>query len=388
VKQVAETAVAPATLEAIQEELANIWRRILNLDSVGFDEDYFDLGGDSSLAVQMFAQIEKIFKVKLPLATLYDAPTIEQMARALCGEEKGSDWSPLVEIQTSGSRTPFFCFHGAGGNVLSYRKLSHCLGDGQPFYGLQSQGLDGNAPLLTSIEEMAALYVREIRKVQPHGPYLLGGYCMGGTIAYEAAHQLHAAGEGVAMLALLDTMNWHKVPLTLWSKTSHAVQKVLFHIAGFLHLDRGGRAEFLKEKLEALRKRIPVWIGTLRSPFARDAVRANASVLLARTWKTNDRAAWNYVPRPYPGTLLDFRPAKQYRVFSKPDLKWERLALEGQTTIVLPVYPAGMLSEPFVERLARELRVRMDDAGNTQSLCEVRREYCGLAEGRNSFGIE
>ena len=82
-------------------------------------------------------------------------------------------------------------------------------------------------------------------------------------------------------------------------------------------------------------------------------------MLLARTWKTNDRAAWNYVPRPYPGTLLDFRPAKQYRVFSKPDLKWERLALGGQTAIMLPVYPAGMLMEPFVERLAQELRIRM-----------------------------
>ena len=172
-KQVAEASVVSTQLDAVKEELATIWCRILNIDSVGFEDDYFDLGGDSSLAVQMFAQIEKVFKVKLPLATLYDAPTIEQMARVLCSEESGSDWSPLVEIQTSGSRTPFFCFHGAGGNVLNYRKLSEYLGDDQPFYGLQSQGLDGTAPLLTSIEEMAALYVKEIGEFNLTAPIFL-----------------------------------------------------------------------------------------------------------------------------------------------------------------------------------------------------------------------
>jgi thioesterase domain-containing protein/acyl carrier protein len=352
---------APA-LDAIREELASIWRQILDIDSVGFEQDYFDLGGDSSLAVQMFAQLEKIFKVKLPLATLYDAPTIEQMARILCGEAKGSDWSPLVAIQPSGSRPPFFCFHGAGGNVLNYRKLSHYLGADQPVYGLQSQGLDGGAPLLKSIEDMAALYVREIRKLQPHGPYFLGGYCMGGTVAYEAAQQLQTAGERVAMLALLDTMNWHKVPLTIWNKSSYAIQKVLFHIAGFLRLDRQDTIRFFVEKLDVLRRRIPVWMGTLRSLFAKGAAEADPSVLLARAWKTNDRAAWSYIPRPYPGTVLDFRPAKQYAVFNKPDLKWDRLALRGQKVIVLPVYPAGMLLEPFVQRLADELRASIDDA--------------------------
>ncbi len=367
---VVETPATNRALDAIREELASIWRRILDLDTLGFDEDYFDLGGDSSLAVQMFAQVEKTFKVKLPLATLYDAPTIDQMARILCGEAKGSDWSPLVAIQPSGSRTPLFCFHGAGGNVLNYRKLSHYLGADQPVYGLQSQGLDGGAPLMTSIEDMAALYVREIRKVQPNGPYLLGGYCMGGTLAYEAAQQLQAAGERVAMLALLDTMNWHKVPLTIWKRTSYTVQKVVFHIAGFLRLDRRGMMRFFGEKLDVLRRRIPVWVGTLRSLFAKGAAQTNASVLLARAWKTNDRAAWSYIPKAYPGIVLDFRPAKQYVVFDKPDLKWDRLALGGQKVIVLPVYPAGMLLEPFVQRLAAALRVSIDDA---TSACQAGR---------------
>lgn len=254
---------------AIIEQLTRIWESILGIDSIQPDQDYFDLGGDSSLAVQMFARIEKLFQVKLPLATLYEASTIAGLARIIGGETASSGWSPLVSIQPAGSRPPFFCFHGAGGNVLNYQKLSEHMGPDQPFYGLQSQGLDGVSPPLTSIQEMAALYITKIRTVQPYGPYFLGGYCMGGTIAYEAAQQLTSAGRTVALLALLDTMNWHKVPLTFRSRSSHACQQVLFHAASLLDLSFADKARFLKDKVEALRHRIPVWRGMLASAFAK-----------------------------------------------------------------------------------------------------------------------
>jgi phthiocerol/phenolphthiocerol synthesis type-I polyketide synthase E len=209
----------PRPDERNTRKLTQIWQDLLGVEPIEPDQNYFDLGGDSSLAVQMFSRIETEFHVKLPLVTLYEAPTIEEMERLLKADVPSSGWSPLVPIQPNGSRPPLFFFHGAGGTVLTYRKLSTCLGADQPFYGLQCQGLDGQLPLLTTVEEMAALYVRHIRSVQPHGPYFLGGYCMGGTLAYEAAQQLYAAGEPVALLALLDTMNWHKVPLNFWSRT-------------------------------------------------------------------------------------------------------------------------------------------------------------------------
>src|SRR5271165_5886106 len=129
------------------------------MESVGADQNYFDLGGDSSLAVQLFARIEKTFHVKLPLATLFEAPTIEELARILQQEARAvepSGWRPLVAIQPSGTRPALFCMHGAGGNVLIYRDLSRYLGAEQPFYGLQAQGLDGSCAPLTTIEEMAA----------------------------------------------------------------------------------------------------------------------------------------------------------------------------------------------------------------------------------------
>lgn len=350
--------------ETTVRQLTRIWENILGIESIEADQDYFDLGGDSALAVQMFAQIEKVFNIKLPLATLYEAPTIEDLARILGGEVESAGWSPLVAIQPSGWRPPFFCFHGAGGNVLSYRKLAYFLGGDQPVYGLQSQGLDGTTPPLTTIEQMATLYVKHIRKVQPHGPYLLGGYCMGGTLAYEAAQQLQAMGESIALLALLDTMNWHKVPLTISSRSSHAVQRVLFHAASFLSLNSSGKLRFFEEKLDVLRRRIPVWGSVLGSKIINRATvePTSNSAALGNIWRMNDRAAWHYIPQPYPGKVTDFRPAKQYRVFSRPDLKWERLAQGGQDVIVLSMYPAAMLLEPYVKDLARALRASMDAA--------------------------
>ena len=110
--------------EDTENQLAGIWRELLGVESIGVDQNFFDLGGDSSLAVRMFAEIEKAFKVKLPLATLYETPTIEELGRVLRGETLTSGWSPLVAIQLAGSRPPLFCFHGAGGNVLIYRDLS------------------------------------------------------------------------------------------------------------------------------------------------------------------------------------------------------------------------------------------------------------------------
>jgi phthiocerol/phenolphthiocerol synthesis type-I polyketide synthase E len=359
----AEDAASSPASDAIAEQIRSIWQQVLGLESIEPGQNYFDLGGDSSLAVQMFAHIEEVFGIKLPLATLYDAPTVEELASILGGEGGTSGWSPLVSIQPKGSRPPFFCFHGAGGNVLTYRDLSQRLGPDQPFYGLQSPGMDGTCAPLTTIKDMAAAYVKEIRRVQPHGPYYLGGYCMGGTVAYEAAQQIQAQGEPVALLALLDTMNWHLIPLNLWSRSSYNLQRLIFHAASFLSLDMAGKNRLLKEKMEVLRHRIPVWRSILLAKLGkRPSQVASDSLALGKIWQTNDRASWTYLPQPFVGKILDVRPMKQYHVFSKAGLKWDNLARGGVETVVLPVYPSNMLLEPFVEQLAAVLRKSLDDA--------------------------
>jgi phthiocerol/phenolphthiocerol synthesis type-I polyketide synthase E len=157
-------------------------------------------------------------------------------------------------------------------------------------------------------------------------------------------------------------MNWHKIPLNFWSKSSHAVQQLYFHAASFLSLDSRGGVKFFREKAQELKNRIPVWRGMLLSRFSkRSRDRDPDSLILAKIWQANDRASWAYLPRPYPGVVTDIRPAKQYRVFSKPDLKWDQLT-QAQEVIVLPVNPATMLVEPFVGHLAAALQRSIDAA--------------------------
>ena len=256
------------------------------------------------------------------------------------GEVAFSRGLSLVSIQPSGSLPPFFCMHAHGGNALEYRHLSRCLGPDRPFYGLQSRGLDGTCAPLERIEDMARLYISEIRQVQRHGPYFVGGHCMGGTLALEVAQQLHTAGEPVALLALFDTMNWAagKRP-TAWQKRYHRCERILFHAANLFSMDSGARRRFL-----------------------RAGASSPGSDVLRRIAEVNWYACANYVPRPYPGKITDFRPARQYRRFRQPGLKWDKLALGGQEIVVLPVNPQGMLIEPFVAHLASALRHAVDRA--------------------------
>ena len=354
----------PGISDEIARRLTRVWKEVLGLDSVTPDQNYFDLGGDSVLAVNLFAQIEKTFGVKLPLATLFEAPTIEELAVILRVEARPAGWSPLVKIQPSGSRPPFFCIHGAGGNVLIYHALSQRLGADQPFYGVQALGLDGSCPPLAHIEEMAVLYAQEIRKVQPRGPYFLGGYCMGGTVAFETAQQLHAQGEQVALLAMFDTMDWSNIPVpSAWGRAYYSLERLGFHAANFFRLDGEHKSQFLKEKVKVLRNRIPVWRGMLLAKLNEPwGTGKSQSLVLANIWKTNDLACLHYVPRPYPGFITDFRPVRQYQIFNRPDAKWDRWAKGGLDVVVLPSYPAGMLVEPFVKHLAVALEKSMDEA--------------------------
>ena len=353
----------PASEDAAQQ-LTRIWENLLGVRPIEPDQNYFDLGGDSILAVQMFAQIEQMFQVKLPVAMLFEAPTLAELSQILSREALKSRWSSLVTIQPKGSRPPFFCMHGAGGNVLIYRELSNHFGEQQPFYGLQSQGLDGNSEPLTRIEDMATAYVREMRRVQPKGPYYLGGYCLGGTIAYEVAQQLRAQGEEVALLAMFDTLNWCKLPpLNIWTKTRVGFERIGFHALNFLRLDREGMRIFVQEKFRALRNRIPVWRGMLLAKLGGNwESTGSRSVVLGKIWAGNDRASMDYVPKGYPGVVTDFRPLKQYSIYRRPDLKWEKLALGGQEIVELTVYPAGMLVEPFVKSLAEKLKKSIEAA--------------------------
>ncbi len=361
------TAVATGSVPAgdeTTERLLAMWRELLGLDSVGVDDNYFDLGGDSALAVHLFARIEKEFGVKLPLATLFEAQTVSELTEVLRSKAQPAGWSPLVSVQPTGSRANFFCVHGAGGNVFIYRDLAKLLGPDQPFYGLLSRGLDGKVELQKSVPDMARVYVDAVQRVQPHGPYFLGGYCMGGTVAYEMAQQLSAKGEQVGMVALFDTADWSQV--NMYSKAARAgyqVQRLWFHLRNFMLLGAGDKAKFFREKWKVLESRTTIWKGAIAGMFKSEGKKESESALLARVWENNDRCSADYKPQPLNAPMVHFRPKDQYVVFRKSDASFTKLAMKGEKIVGLQVYPAGMLLEPLEQELAKSLRRSLDDAG-------------------------
>ncbi|MEO9651776.1 MAG: SDR family NAD(P)-dependent oxidoreductase [Roseobacter sp.] len=211
---------------AIETTLAGFWSELLGVDQIGAEDSFFDLGGHSLIAVRLFAQIRKTYAVDFPISVLFEAPTIRKVS-ALIAERGGNTaetddtgeqsntarsqpeqrFTHLVPMHSGegGPLTPFFLVAGMFGNVLNLRHLAHLLGADRPFYGLQARGLYGDADPHDNIPEAARDYIAEMRQVQPHGPYMVGGFSGGGITAFEIARQLREEGEEISAVILLDT---------------------------------------------------------------------------------------------------------------------------------------------------------------------------------------
>ena len=208
----------------VERTLVGFWEELLGVNQVGVQDSFFDLGGHSLIAVRLFAMIKKAYRVEFPISVLFEAPNIAQCAsliRERIGDTDSETGQPpatapkaarrrfthLVAMHDGegGERTPFFLVAGMFGNVLNLRHLARLLGADRPFYGLQARGLYGDQPPHDNFVDAATDCIAEMRQVQPHGPYLLGGFSGGGITAYEIARQLEVAGERVALLVMLDT---------------------------------------------------------------------------------------------------------------------------------------------------------------------------------------
>jgi thioesterase domain-containing protein/acyl carrier protein len=191
--------------DELEVQLVNIWEKLLGIQPISMQDDFFELGGHSLLAVRLFVEVEKVFGKNLPLATLFQASTVKDLANIIRQQNWLAPWSSLVPMQPNGSKPPLFYMHAGGGNLLIYRELAYSLGSDQPVYGLQPKGLDGKFDPFRTIEDMADYYVAQILKVQPEGPYFLAGLSSGGNTALEIAQRLIASGQKVALLAMFDT---------------------------------------------------------------------------------------------------------------------------------------------------------------------------------------
>ena len=359
-----ETFVAPQ--DDLELQLAKIWEQFLGVRPISIRDNFFDLGGHSVLAVRLFAQIGKVFGKDMPLATLFQAPTIEQLANILRDEGWSPSWSSLVPIQPNGSKTPLFCAHAVGGNVLSLRALGQHLGPDQPFYALQSQGLDGKQVVPKRVQEMAAYYIEEIRTIQPEGPYYLAGQSSGGTIAFEMAQQLYDQGQQVALLALIDSrVLTHSFIL---SKVASLRHRLSFHMGNLTRLganyflirakDRSRRVRINVEgKLVTGAKKLYLYLGRSLPPMLR----------YADVREMIRRAIRGYEPQIYPGRVVLFRATDSFQahVKSYEELQqaWSNMAEGGIEILNIPG-EHNLEKEPFVGVLAEHLKPYLEERVN------------------------
>jgi amino acid adenylation domain-containing protein len=342
--------VAPR--DALELTLATAWAKVLRLKQVGIHDDFFESGGHSLAAVRLLVEIEKATGRTLPLATLFQASTVDALANLLRKNGWAPTWTSLVPIQPLGSKTPLFLIHGAEGNVLLYRQMIKYLGPEQPVYGLQSRGLNGDGNFHTSIEEIAAQYVKDITSVQPAGPYRLGGYCLGGTIAFEVAQQLTTAGQNVEIVIMMETYNASLIPSAklLLQAPLRLLQNLWFHLANTLLLHGPGRREFLREKLdvEVARARVRFDAAYHGAWWRKKSDHSYPHLILK---KLNDKAAGEYKPKPYAGRVALIRSKGAFVGLGSPTLEWDQSATALEVH-ELPIYPRGMLVEPFCRSLA------------------------------------
>ena len=378
--QTAQSPLVTAPQDALERQLAQVWEEVLGVRPIGMHDDFFALGGHSLLAVRLFSRLKSLCGVPLPLATLFQAPTVAQLAESLRQEAWSPPWSSLVSLQPTGSKHPLYCIHAHGGHVLFYYDLAHGLDTDQPVFGLQAHGLDDAQLRHTRVEEMAAHYIEEIRTFQPHGPYLLAGFCLGGLVAYEMAQQLRAQGQPIGFLALLDS---NATGGRLATSDTHSrryrwqrkAQRARHYIQALRLLERKDRLSFLRLKAgNAMHKLLLAVQDQLeRMPPLKRLMPPRLQALEAEPYLTVEP----YTPGVYPGDMTLFQASTQGAGFVQDEwMGWGEL-VKGEITIhTIPGYRETMLEPPGVRLLARKLQACLDDLHDRQdgrSDCDPRR---------------
>ena len=348
------TFVAPRN--PVECQLTQIWENLLGTRPIGVKDNFFDIGGHSLLAVRLFAQIAKTFGQNLRLATLFQAPTVEQLARLLNREEPTAPWSSLVALQPNGSKPPFFWVHGDSSNAL----LARYLGPEQPLYGFMHQSQDGKPARYTVVETVAAHYLEEVRTIQPEGPYFLGGYSFGGTVAFEMAQQLRRQREEVALLVLLDSYFPGKEIENITSFRNVLTNITLFrdqahrHLRNLALLGAHEKLAYLLERVKGtIKGKINERTATISNILKR--IRCRVYLALGRPIPPSLRSRYildiyyqarrNYIPQLYPGRAVYFKSEK---LSSYHRLNWDKLIAGGLEVYEVSGHHLDLREEPYI----------------------------------------
>ena len=351
---------APET--PVEIEIAAIWSNLLGIKTISTKDDFFELGGNSLIGVRLFAAIRKKYGVSLPLATLFEAPSISNLADLLKRNGIGAsnseseskdvertklEWSPLVRLKDGkpGLRG-IFAIHGARGNILQFKALSDRLADSRPVYGLQAFGTDGIQEPLDDIVEMARRYILHVREVQPHGPYTLAGYSGGGVIAYEMSQQLKQAGEKVDVLVMFDTIHPHA------TREKVSVSKLLRSLPK-LH------PSILTKGIARRLQWLPVAKNYLHAREEGLNDTTELEIASTRVWNAFHIAQDKYEPKPYEGHVVIVRAKHASLRFLSLDssLGWAQHLTSPHIGHDISATHESLFEKPAIIELAKIMRV-------------------------------
>jgi thioesterase domain-containing protein/acyl carrier protein len=340
--------VAPRT--ATEKILARVWARVLRLDRVGIHDNFFSLGGHSLLAVRLAREIERALNKRLPIAMLFQFPTVEQLADAV-STRKLPERSSLVTVRATGSKPPFFFVHGEH----AYAHFAIPLDADRPFYGL-AQHREGRTIRHTQIEDIAAYYVTKVRAVQTEGPYFIGGHSLGALIAFEMAQQLHKQGQQIALLALLEPAAAEHSGAAADEKAGRTRVR-----PPALNISAPPVKAMLKHFLKSLKSHTRTIICELYQLFNKTLPPKLEKFYLRKIVfsKIYKQAVRNYRPKTYPGRVVYFKARGNSR---NSAATWQRLAQGGVEVHHVSGDHASMLLPPHARELARELAACLSKA--------------------------
>ena len=365
----ASTFVAPR--DELECQLTEVWEAVLKVKPIGIHDNFFELGGHSLSAVRVWSQVEERFGKGLPLATLFQAPTIGELAKALRRLEPAPVCPSLVVIQSGQStscKLPLFCIHVLGRGLEFYLPLVRHLDPARPVYGLAAQ-IAGEAIALDRVEDLAAHYIQQMRTLQPQGPYLLVGVSFGGLVAYEMAQQLKEQGQHVALLGLIDTYP----PIA--AQSSFALDAATKYWSKMRQTGLAYLLPMLRDQLRWRTNDLMLALWTFYC-YARTASAQRLGLPLSNEImdfnyeQENQQLTDRYCIRSYSGRLTLFKAAEVASAYHDlPDnaLSWRRLAENTLEVYTIPGNHLGMLKEPHVQILGKQLEdciAAIDDAGD------------------------
>jgi acetoacetyl-CoA synthetase len=305
---------------ATVEMLAPIWERVLRRPLIGPDDNFFDLGGDPAMAVQLFKEIAKVCERSLPPITIYQAPTLATLA-AFLAEATPQGFPAVVKLRDGFGNPPVFIAHGMGGSVMEIFQLVKSIQTERAIYGLQSNGFNGNEEPLARVEDMAQRFIEVMKDLQPHGPYALIGYSFGGLVMLEIAQRLFGQGEKVALLAMLESYPHHNM-LPLSQRLALFARRAKHHAAIF------GRLSMRKKFAYATRKSERMHASrNLTGESARPENGLSPGTAEERYRSASELAMIKYSPRFYRGKINFVRAARQSSSFpDDPRVTWQKLS--------------------------------------------------------------